>query len=58
VQWCANIVVQLGCTPAQTREAGDMDSAVVLEKRLLASEQLLDTMPEGNIATGHWSEAA
>jgi hypothetical protein len=35
VQWCGNIIGQLEYTVAQARESGDMESVVVLEKRLL-----------------------
>jgi hypothetical protein len=35
VQWCGNIIGQLEYTLAQSREAGDMETVVVLEKRLL-----------------------
>ena len=35
VQWCGNIIGQLEYTLAQARESGDMESVVILEKRLL-----------------------
>jgi len=38
VQWCGNIIGQLEYALAQSRESGDMESVVILEKRLLGFE--------------------
>ena len=35
VQWCGDIFGQLEYTLAQSRDVGDMESVVILEKRLL-----------------------